>query len=595
MVNVNSEVVGMQTIEENQKRYMKGMGTTGSFFIIPGKYSYNNNIYMCEGYATGCSIHQATDSMVVVAFDAGNLLAVANLFSKNRKLNEDKNILVCADNDHTKKRNRGIDVAKEIKDMCYLDFVYPPDTITGTDFNDLANEQGVDAVKEVIESGYIPEIYSEKKVKTFEQSAIINTPVKILNDIIAFYDKTALKPQPLFGLAAGLLLGSVIFGRRYHTGIYGNYTSIFILVASSSGGGKDHVKGIVRKILKTNNLEQLERSGGYTAANTVIKSLERQPLQISFFEEFGQKIKEASFGKTNAKGVNRQLLDIWSSCHSESRGEEYSDGTIPCVINPALTMCGLSTPDTFYSSINEDLIEQGFVNRIIPFISDLPRTATPLIPNNRDVPQNIKDWLKKAWISEPPIQYNEKMTDVLETEKFYISNLDTDMVEVGIDEDVLLFFDEIEKIIVKKQEILKKQKLDDLLSRNREITIRISLILTVMAGNKTINLEIAQWSWSLIEYLFDLYVKKIKQNVSGSDFEKNKLDGLNHLKILAETKEKGIRSKDMAKTKPWSRWEIKLRQEILNELKEAGLADTIKIKTGKRGPNPLIWVALAKK
>lgn len=572
MQNINNGITGLQTITTEKKRYWPGMHVTGSFFFIPG---IGDLTCLCEGYATGCSINEAIGYPVIVAFDAGNMLAVANIL-------RDKNILVCADNDHGKKINKGITIAKEIKDLTGFDFVFPPDTIQGTDFNDLANEKNNDAVAEIIENRCSPGIYISEAVNI--EDDLLNPPCPILKDIIKYYNDTALKPQPLFGIAAGLLVGSVLFGRRYHTGKFGNYTAIYIVVASMSGGGKDHVKTIVRKILESYDLEQLERGGGFTAANTVIKSLEKQPLQISFFEEFGQKIREASTGKINAKGVFRQLLDIWSSCHSESKGEEYADGSIPAVSKPSLTLCGLTTPETFYTSINEELIEQGFINRLVPFISNLPRMATPLIPNNVDVPANIQKWISNNWVPTPPGGELKKAI-----ENIQMPNLETDSVEIDFDEEGITFLNDIEKEIIEKSIKLDKMNLGDLLSRNREITIRIALIITAMNSEKTIALKTIQWSWSLIGFLYSIYVKKIKQNVSGSDFERAKLEAL---KSLRKAGKKGIRPTSMPKMSPWSKWESRMRNDILNELKDASLADTIKLKTGKRGPGAMVWIAL---
>lgn len=74
-------------------------------------------------------------------------------------------------------------------------------------------------------------------------------PPGLLKDIAEFYNSTAVKPQPLFAIATGLILGSILFGRRYNTGDYENYyTSLYFLIVAKSGTGKDHVKKIVRSI-----------------------------------------------------------------------------------------------------------------------------------------------------------------------------------------------------------------------------------------------------------------------------------------------------------------------------------------------------------
>jgi putative DNA primase/helicase len=62
-------------------------------------------LIVCEGFATGASIHECTDHAVAVAFNAGNLEAVAvALRSKYPALK----IIIAADDDHQTPGNPGM-------------------------------------------------------------------------------------------------------------------------------------------------------------------------------------------------------------------------------------------------------------------------------------------------------------------------------------------------------------------------------------------------------------------------------------------------------------------------------------------------------
>lgn len=63
---------------------------------------------LCEGYATGASLHEATGIPVAVAFDAGNLRHVAKAL---RKAHPRARLLVCADDDFASQDNPGISAA----------------------------------------------------------------------------------------------------------------------------------------------------------------------------------------------------------------------------------------------------------------------------------------------------------------------------------------------------------------------------------------------------------------------------------------------------------------------------------------------------
>ena len=108
---------------------------------------------IAEGFATGASIHEATGHAVAVAFNAGNLKAVAQaLRAKFPTLR----LIVAADDDWKTDDNPGMTKAREAtKAIGGLLAVprFPADRPDGaTDFNDLARLAGLEAVRECIGS-----------------------------------------------------------------------------------------------------------------------------------------------------------------------------------------------------------------------------------------------------------------------------------------------------------------------------------------------------------------------------------------------------------------------------------------------------------
>ena len=92
---------------DGNKRFLSGGRKKGCYFCI-GKPA--EIICIAEGYATAASIHEATGHAVAVAFDAGNLLAVAQTL--RTKFPKAK-ILLCADNDLNTPGNPGLTKANE--------------------------------------------------------------------------------------------------------------------------------------------------------------------------------------------------------------------------------------------------------------------------------------------------------------------------------------------------------------------------------------------------------------------------------------------------------------------------------------------------
>lgn len=141
----------LQTIApDGSKLFHPGGRVKGCYFGI-GKPA--DKLIVCEGFATGASIHEATGDAVAVAFNAGNLEAVAlALRTKYRALK----IVIAADDDHLTDGNPGMTKAIAAAQAVGGDLVKPefgadrPDK--ATDFNDLHQIAGLEAVRGFIEA-----------------------------------------------------------------------------------------------------------------------------------------------------------------------------------------------------------------------------------------------------------------------------------------------------------------------------------------------------------------------------------------------------------------------------------------------------------
>lgn len=111
-----------------------------------------DRLFICEGYATGASIHEATGHAVAVAFDSGNLKPVAEAL--RRKYPETK-LIICADNDQWTEGNPGTTKAKEAAEAVGAAIVCPSFTDVSTkptDFNDMVRLSGIESVKSALQA-----------------------------------------------------------------------------------------------------------------------------------------------------------------------------------------------------------------------------------------------------------------------------------------------------------------------------------------------------------------------------------------------------------------------------------------------------------
>jgi putative DNA primase/helicase len=104
--NADGNISTLQFIDsQGVKRFLKGGKKAGCWFPI-GELA--ETICICEGYATGASVHAATNYHTIVAFDAHNLVGVAKAI---RAKHPEAKIILCADDDGPANGNPGLSAA----------------------------------------------------------------------------------------------------------------------------------------------------------------------------------------------------------------------------------------------------------------------------------------------------------------------------------------------------------------------------------------------------------------------------------------------------------------------------------------------------
>lgn len=195
----------LQTIApDGGKRFQPGGRVKGCYFAI-GKP--DGVLIVCEGYATGASIHEATGHAVAVAFNAGNLRAVAeSLRAKHPTLK----IILAADDDVGTPGNPGLTKANEAA-RAVGGYLAKPDFGSNrpngaTDFNDLHQTIGADAVCACIEAAtcvdpvlMLPELLDADSVAHWPDP----TPLPDALPAVQAFD-TELLPKALRGWVADI-------------------------------------------------------------------------------------------------------------------------------------------------------------------------------------------------------------------------------------------------------------------------------------------------------------------------------------------------------------------------------------------------------
>ena len=120
------------------KRYLTGGRVQGCYSPM-GRITEGCRLYVCEGWATGATLHAHTLSPVVCALSAGNLKAVAT--AMRERYGDTLDLVIAGDDDRQTLGNPGRNSANRAANAVGARVVFPewpadaPETLS--DFNDL--------------------------------------------------------------------------------------------------------------------------------------------------------------------------------------------------------------------------------------------------------------------------------------------------------------------------------------------------------------------------------------------------------------------------------------------------------------------------
>ena len=140
--------------EDGQKQFLTGGKKSGNAYTI-GELDEQKPILLAEGFATGKTLNDVSHLPAVVCFDANNL---ENVAKQIRELMPSAELFICADNDHAKKNNVGVEKAQKAAKAVGAKVLIPKFTdeskkLGYTDFNDLAKcKMGKSRVKSQLKS-----------------------------------------------------------------------------------------------------------------------------------------------------------------------------------------------------------------------------------------------------------------------------------------------------------------------------------------------------------------------------------------------------------------------------------------------------------
>lgn len=437
-------------------------------------------------------------------------------------------------------------------------------------------------------------IYRQTTHAEFPDHLINQAPGKI-GEILAWGLRTAPKPQPLLALQAAILSVMAPMARRYCTNL-NNWPMLWMLGMAVTASGKEHGKTMIEEILSAAKLDHMVSGSGYTSPGAVFSSLMDHPAHIALVDEFG-KLMESSqaFGNQIKSDAITMLMEVFGRGHGIVRPSSYSFMALSReqrealqsrkIYNPAIFILATTTPETFYSSLSQKWIADGFLGRILTCESPIGRVPS-LYPTHEDVPDTITQWaldVSRASciggvITHIPIPSDTKPDPI----QLIFSSTATSSIRA------------FESDVIARMNRVQRSGLEVLLGRTVEKAMRLSMgvCLAERADRRTISDTDFQWAKEYTLACDSLMVEKAKENISDSEFGRVK-----HrcLELLRAAGARGLTFRELGKkSAAFDALKPREQKEVMDALNTSGAAELRAIETmANRGRKRTAWVALA--
>jgi phage/plasmid primase-like uncharacterized protein len=405
------QIVSLQKITTKGKYFLSGGKTKGGFYLL-GNDESSDTVILTEGWATACTLYEASEYPVYVAFSASNLLNVASLV---RSRHPKANIIIAGDNDQftTNPPNPGKKAAMAAAKLCDGNVILPEfadDELDSkpTDFNDLHCLRNLNAVK-----SYLPkkEKTTKNKPPKQEESSqpwdFVYEKPNVITDTVRWITKSAQKPQPELALMNTIAALGAVFGRRYRTNSNLRSNVYFVGIAGT-GSGKDHSRKCIKMMLEKAGMEYFIGPDDFVSGPGILAGLKNNPSQLMNFDEMGEKYQIAN--QQNAGGYIKQgvvtITRLFSDAASTHDGGNYADENKRKkvkIFQPNLCIFGTSTLESYAATLKSSFVENGMLNRFMAMkvTHDIPKRNRGAVQPD-DIPENLLE----AWRLLRPLNYS---------------------------------------------------------------------------------------------------------------------------------------------------------------------------------------------
>ena len=488
----------------------------GGFFIIQG----SSTILICEGYATGATLHRCTGHSVYCAFSAGNILAVAQ-FVKSKNL--ESTIIICGDNDIKKHDNIGASKATIAGEVISAK-VFLPET-SGSDFNDLANESGDNAVLKMFVEPKKQTIIHPKTDKIPEH--LLN-PGGLIQDMMNSIEKCSAASVPFFSLGAAFATIGSVLGQKVMTET-GLRTNFYIMSLGYSGTGKSGVMSYLQNMISLSHASKILAPSEFTSPTAILQSLVASPVSIFYVDEVGAVLAGLKNPSSPEAGIPRMMTKLFTSTdRAESKGYANTQNNIMLPYHH-MSFYGASPPEAFWDAMSNGQVSSGFLARQIIFED---QTDAPLPHYKKDFshPVEIIAAINALCAIEPKIDRSSGDNPQFHKPIPYI---------IPKTKQAQSFFDgwALEYHNLKNKHKRNTTGISSIYARAAEHASKTSLVKAFSDGGPNtheVPLPVVEYCCSMMDFIISNVIRQVEDNVSDSDVSRYKNKILKGIKAYSE-------------------------------------------------------------
>lgn len=179
-------------------------------------------------------------------------------------------------------------------------------------------------------------------------------------------------------LGAALALMSVLLGRKVESPT-GFRTNLYVIGTAASGAGKSSAMNAMKDLATEAGIDDRIGATDVSSGVAILQELADSIVNLLCVDEFGDVLRRALHPRaaSHERDIARVLKDIFSASAGVYRGKAYAGGRRADLVQPHLSLYGVSTHEALWEGIDGASMSDGLLARFL------------LIPIGNTQPQKV--------------------------------------------------------------------------------------------------------------------------------------------------------------------------------------------------------------